>query len=361
MAKRPTLEQVFELRAQAAAARRAADASHDVTTRDLACAAAATLDSVANSQLRRIEADDEPILVLPENASTAEMRQARLRRSVRRGDDLYLPSWREAAVGMPNVLLRSALFAAAETCAPPLMDAEIASQGDVSLKMTGHRLGDYDRRVFAVCLSQYRTDLPLSHDGEPSWVRTTFWQFAKGLNVTYGPNVHKGIRNSLIRLNAAHLRVRIAGVDVPMPRLIDVVFQEGYDDKIPDQRLRGSDVVSFRVQESMANLFGPKAWTAVSESALHDYSGLPAWLACFYSTHNRPFALKIEDLWRYSGVVCDEREFRRRLKTALTRLQADDVPSLVRVAGFKIADGKVTVELVRWAAAAASLDRVTLA
>ncbi len=186
MAKRPTLEQVFELRAQAAAARRAADASHDVTTRDLACAAAATLDSVANGQLRRIEADDEPILVLPENASTAEMRQARLRRSVRRGDDLYLPSWREAAVGMPNVLLRSALFAAAETCDTPLMDAEIASQGDVSLKMTGHRLGDYDRRVFAVCLSQYRTDLPLSHDGEPSWVRTTFWQFAKGLNVVSG-------------------------------------------------------------------------------------------------------------------------------------------------------------------------------
>lgn len=216
--------------------------------------------------------------------------------------------------------------------------------------MTGRRLGDYDRRVFAACLNHYRTDLPLSHEGESSWVRTTFWQFAKGLNVTYGPNVHKGIRNSLIRLSAARLRVRIAGVDAPMSRLIDVVFQEGYDERIPDQRLRGSDVFSFSVQESMANLFGPRAWTAVSEAALHTYSGLPAWLACFYSTHSRPFALKIEDLWRYSGVVCDEREFRRRLKTALTRLQADDVPALVRVAGFKIADGKVTVELLRWAA-----------
>lgn len=318
-------------------------------TKDLACAAAATLDSVARSQLRRIQAEEEPVLVLPENASVTEMRRARQRRAVRRGQDVYLPSWREAAVGMPNVFLRSALFAAAEVTDRPLMNFEIASQGNVALTMTGHPLGDYDRRVFAICLNYYRDERPLCPDGEPKWVKATFWQLAKDLNVSYGANVHKAIRNSLIRLNAAHLRVRVRGVDIPMPRLIDVVFHDGYHgEATPDSLLRAGDIVSFRVHESMANLFGPKDWTAVSESALHDYSGLPAWLASFYSTHDGPYGVKVEDLLRFSGAVCTEREFRRRLKTSLTRLQADDVPVALRVARFKIEAGDVTVELLRW-------------
>lgn len=349
MGKRLSMEQVAELEAQAAAARRAADCADDSWTQDLAYAAAATLDSVARSQVRRLKAEKEPVLALPDNATATEVREARLHRAVRRGEDVFLPSWRDATVGIPNVFLRSALFAAAAVTDKPLMNAEIASRGDTSITLTGHPLGDYDRRVFAACLDYYRGDRPLYRGDEPRWVKVTFWQLARDLHVAYGPNVHKAIRDSLIRLNAAHLRIRVKSVDVPMPRLIDVVFDDGYQGRdTPDRLLRGSDLISFRVQETMANLFGPDTWSAVNKAALHSHSGLPSWLAGFYSSHGGPYPVKISDLFRFSGVVCDLREFKRRLKKALVRLQADDVPADVRVEAFELGSEYITVHLIRW-------------
>lgn len=277
------------------------------------------------------------------------MREARQRRAVRRGEDVYLPSWRDAAVGIPNLILRSSLFSASAVTDKPLMNLEILSQGDTSIMLTGHPLGDYDRRVFAACLNYYRCDRPLSSGDDPRWVKVTFWQLARDLKVTYSANTHQAIRDSLIRLNAAHLRIRVKRVDIPMPRLMDVVFDDGYQGRAtPERLLRGSDLISFRVLESMARLFGPEDWSAVSDTALHEYSGLPAWLASYYSTHAKPYPVKVEDLFKWSGVVCELREFRRRLKRALARLQGEDVLENIRVSAFELTDSHLTVELVRW-------------
>lgn len=357
MGKRPSIEQGAEIEVQAAAVRRVADCAEDSLTQKLAYAAAATLDSVARSQARRLKAEKEAVLALPDNATATEIREARLRRAVRRGEDVFLPSWREAAVGIPNVFLRSALFAATEVSDKPLMNAQVASRGDTSITLIGHQLGDYDRRVFAACLDYYRGDRPLDRGDEPRWVTVTFWQLARDLHVAYGPNVHKAVRDSLIRLNAAHLRIRVKSVDIPMPRLIDVVFDDGYQGRdTPDRLLRGSDLISFRVQETMANLFGPDTWSAVSKYALHSHSGLPSWLAGFYSSHSGPYPVKISDLFNFSGVVCDLREFRRRLKRALVRLQADDVSADVRVEAFEVSSDYITVHLVRWRQRAEALS-----
>ncbi|PLK48312.1 plasmid replication initiator TrfA [Uliginosibacterium sp. TH139] len=349
MAKRNNAEQIAELQAQAAATRRAAEAAADVLTQDLAFAAAATLESVARHQLRRKTTEEAPVLLLPDNASIAEVRQARLRRAVQRGKDVFLPTWREATVGIPNALLRSSLFSAAGVTNKPLMNLEIRVQGDTSLTLTGHPLGDYDRRVFAACLNYYRDDRPLCPGSELRWVTVTFWQLARNLNVSYCANTHQAIRDSLIRLNAAHLRIRVKRVDIPMPRLLDVLFDDGYQGKdTPARLLKGSDLISFRILESMATLFGPEDWSAVSEAALHDYSGLPAWLASYYSTHAKPFPVKVEDLFRWSGVVCEFREFRRRLKLGLERLQRVDVPEKVRLVAYELTNTHLTVELERW-------------
>lgn len=75
MAKRRSAEQIAELQAQAAAARRAAETATDIFTQDLSYAAAATLESVARSQLRQMVAEEEPVMVLPDNASVTEVRQ----------------------------------------------------------------------------------------------------------------------------------------------------------------------------------------------------------------------------------------------------------------------------------------------
>jgi hypothetical protein len=345
MAKREIEQQVRELRAQADATRRAAETA-DGSTKDLACAAAATIESVARSHQRKLKS--EPVLELPMNASASEISQARQRRAVRRGQDVYLPSWREAAVGLPNLLLRSALFSAT-TAGDSLFEAPIASQGDTVLTMTGPQLCDYDRRAFAVCLNYYRDDRPLSSGADPKWVKVSFWQLAQDLKVAYGANTHKAIRESLVRLNAAHIRIRVKRQDIPMPRLIEVAFDDGYLGRdTPNHLLRGSDLVAFKVSDSVANLFGPADWSAISESALHNYSGLPSWLTSYYGTHASPYPLRIVDLHKYSGSVCELREFRRRLKTALTKLQKEEIPIDFRVAGFEQDKTHVTVKLVRW-------------
>lgn len=251
-------------------------------------------------------------------------------------------------MGLPNLFLRSALFSSG-TAGETLFDAPIASQGDTVLSMTGFKLSDYDRRVFAACLNYYREDRPLSSSADPKFVKISFWQLSRDLQVTYGANVHRAIRASLIRLNAAHLRIRVKRQEIPMPRLIEVAFDDGYaEDDSTSALLRGSDLIAFRILDSMANLFGPADWSSVSATALHDFSGLPSWLTSFYSTHAGPYPVKFSDLYKYSGVTCEPREFRRRLKVALTKLQSDDVSPAVRVADFTLEKNHVIVELTRW-------------
>ena len=220
--------------------------------------------------------------------------------------------------------------------------------GAIHITLTGFRLNGYDKRVFAVCLDHYRQARPLSSVQELGWVRISYWQFAKALGVEAGLNVFKAVRGSLIRLNAAHLRLRIKRRDIPLPSLLEVAFDDGYGISTESVPIKGADIIAFRIPDSIAVLFGPQEWTAVSKAALHDFSGLPAWLASFYSTHGKSFQLQVADLWHYSGAVCNLREFRRRLKTALEKLQGEDISSAIRVAGYTLQGAMITVRLTRW-------------
>ena len=335
------------LQAQAAATRHAAESCNDEVIRSFALAAASTVEAIAKATARR---EASPILNIPANASDSELREARQYQSVRRGNEVFLPIWRQATIGMPNLFLRSALFASNRNQHDAVVEETIASQGDTSITLTGFRLNDYDRRVFAVCLNAYRDDRMLASTGDDvGWVRLSYWLFAKAMGVSYGPGVHLAIRASLVRLNAAHLRLRVKRRDVPMPRLLEVAFDDGYQPGIEDHgALKGSDLIAFRVQESMANLFGPEDWSAVHESAIHGVSGLAAWLASFYSTHAKPYPLQVKDLCSYAGVVCSLREFRRRLKGALAQLMAPDVPDDIRIAEFELSNLYLVVKLCRW-------------
>lgn len=351
MARGNEMEELELLRAQANAVRHVTQITLNEAVRELADGAADRLERFAKSlERKQRKVLNDGVLVIPDDASNHTLNSARLRRAVRRGRDVFLPAWREAAVGLPNILLRSALFSANKNAGEPLMEQSIASQGKTELTFTGLRLDDYDRRVFAACLQYYRIGLPLSpDDGGGMWVKVTFWELSQAIRSSYGKNVHIAIRDSLVRLNAAHLRIRVEHMDIPMPRLIEVVFDDG--SKGPESSTRspkGSDLVAFRVQESMANLFGPAAWTAVCVSAIHDHSGLTSWLASFYSTHASPFALFLNNLHEQCGAVCSLPEFRRRLKNGLERLQQDDVPKEFRVASFEMDKRSVTVRLVRW-------------
>jgi hypothetical protein len=346
----------YDVRAQAKTARNVAETCEiSESTKVILQAAAASLESLVRSRERRESALTSNVLEVCVDASTKDIRHARCRRSVRRGKDVFLPSWQDFSFGLPNALIRSAIFSVAPYAEQDknlaLLDVPIAAQGDTVLKLSGHRLYDYDRQVFAAALSYYAEDRPLSAGGESSWVRVSFWQFSKALGITYGPNVHTAIRNSLIRLNAAHLRIRANRRDVPMPHLIEVIFDDDFaDEKSSETRSKCSDLIAFRVPEGMAELFGPTGRTAIPSAALTEYSGLPRWIASYYSSHSKPYALAISDLYRYSGADCGLIEFRRRLKKALLKLQEETTADKLRIADFTInkKNDEVTVVLACW-------------
>lgn len=333
------------LQDMALAVRLVASACPDGPGKAGAYGAAHYLETVAK-QREKGPVAAEPVLRLQANATERELREARSRQAVRRGDEVFLPLGKPGSVALPNLLLRSALFSSSNAQGEAVKEETIATQGDVSITLTGLRLGGYDRRVFSACLGMYQKGRPLQPSAakaQEAWVQTSFYQLSLLIETSYGERVKDAIRASLIRLNAALLRVRVRRRDIPLPRLIEVAFDDGQLDG------HGASV-AFRMHECIAQLFGQNAWTHVTGEALHGFAGLSGWLASFYHTHAKPYPILVADLHRYSGQDCEPREFRRRLVRALTRLQAEDVAEQIRVEGFDLDGGLLTVRLTRWRA-----------
>lgn len=326
-----------------------------------------TLHNVARALANAAKRSEAQVADLPPMATPAELQKARSRRAVRRGNDVFLPSWRELCTGLPNALLRSALWSVAaighgkedaEAYAGTLqssLDSEGASlpaQGDVRIINRGPKLGWYDRRVFAACLDHYKDDRPLYKATEtsgvaekPSWVPVSYLKFLESMGAAYSTDGHNSLRKSFERLSAISLHVRSRGLEVQMPRLLEVSFADG---ESRGEKAKASDLILFRVLEPIAELYGPANWTAVPHEALNAGRGLYSWLATFYSSHAHPYPIQIKTLYAIAGATCLQAKFKFQLKEALNALSKPDVPDGIRVSDYQIDKSTVTVGLVRW-------------
>ncbi|KVP17386.1 plasmid replication initiator TrfA [Burkholderia ubonensis] len=341
-----SLDLVLQSRAVARAALNA-EASQQATLE----AGSHTLALAARRAAARAKAEEPPILELEPTATPAAVNAARTRRAVRRGRDVYLPCWSDYAVGLPNALLRSSLWTAGEGGDAWMEGAEIATLGqDARILYTGRQLTQYDRRVFAACLDYYKEDRPLSDGCSSAWVCVTFYQFAQSMGLAYTLNTHKAMRASLVRLEAAALRVGAGNLELPVPRLLEVAFDDGYHTR-PDKELKGSDQIAFRVLEQFAALYGPTAWTAVPKPAF-ELRGIRSWLAGFYATHRSPRELPFSKLQTLSGMKCRSNDFRACVIRALDELSQAETEEEIRVARYQLSEDRkaITVVLARWAA-----------
>lgn len=338
------------LTAQANAIRRLAEGDdvHPVT-KDVLLGALATVEAVKRQRDRKKTAAETNILTLPDNATTSEIRHARRRQSVRQGSDVYLPSWEPGTFGLPNSLIRSGLFSVGVTPVLVTTERKVGAQGATAIKVAGW-LTDYDRQVFASLLNLAK-DKPLAEAHSP-WLPASFWSFAQDMGLKSGPNVHDAIKKSLIRLNAACIRIRVNKLDIKLSQLVEVEFigKGGARSKGLSSQSSAGESIAFRVPQPVAELFGWAAWTKVPSSALTGYSGLVRWLATYYSSHAKSYPVEIADMYGFTGSTCDMAEFRRRLKVALTKLKTADTPEELRVEEFVLdkAKGVVTVYLSRW-------------
>ncbi|MCS3390380.1 plasmid replication initiator TrfA [Burkholderia thailandensis] len=343
-----------ELRVLAARAAEAAlDAApdHQLAVFD----AAECINQMAGSLERKAEKKSaEPaIAVLPSDATVEEVRKARRRQATRRGTEVYLPGWSDMAQALPNAFFRSAFFSTRRSIQAEnekvlsgdhtllVAGKEIASFQNLTLTFSGYELCQFDRQVYATCLDYYR-EMPLSPEECPRHVRTSFYEFASRMGNEYSVKAHKAIRASLLRLSFAQMRLRYNRMNIEVPKLLSVTFEDGET----GGDFKGSDMLLLRVTVSVAELFGPGAWTAVDKEAV-GYDGLMGWLASFYASHSVAQWLPVERLYALSGYESHMRNFKAGLIRALEKLKDEKTPPCSRVATYHFSKDSTKIYVVR--------------
>ena len=203
-----------------------------------------------------------------------------------------LPLWPEPMRGVPNGILRSALFGAIKRGKRRYMEREaVAALEGIDLIYTGPRLDQTDLDVWEGALHLARL-IPLGDR-----IEFTEKGFLKliGRGGVHGENIGKSdrewLKKTLARLKANAIEVK-QGPYAYGGSLVDEYFRD-------DATGRYVLILNPR----MKVMFGRDGWTQIDWSIRQNLRGHPLaqWLHGFYSTHAQPYPLKIETLHKLCG------------------------------------------------------------
>jgi hypothetical protein len=219
----------------------------------------------------------------------AGIRQRNIERALA---DAQLPLWPEPVRGVPNGVLRSALFGAIKRGKRRYMEREaIASVKGVSIVYTGPRLDQSDLDVWEGALHLARV-VKLGNRiefTEKGFLRTIGRGGPGGGNI--GKSDREWLRKVLARLTATAVEVT-QGPYTYVGSLIDEYFRDSAN----------SHYVVI-LNPRMKALFNRDGWTQVDWRIRHALIGHPLaqWLHGFYSTHAAPLPYKVETLHLLCG------------------------------------------------------------
>lgn len=203
-----------------------------------------------------------------------------------------LPLWPEPMRGVPNGILRSALFGAVKRGKRRYMEREaVAAVDGIDLIYTGPRLDQADLDVWEGALHLARL-VPLGDR-----IEFTEKGFLKmiGRGGEAGENLGKSdrewLKKTLARLKANAIEVN-QGPYAYGGSLVDEYFRD-------DSTGRYVLVLNPR----MKVMFGRDGWTQIDWSIRQALRGYPLaqWLHGFYSTHAQPYPLKVATLHKLCG------------------------------------------------------------
>lgn len=231
-------------------------------------------------------------------ASTDLIEGVRQRSIERALADPQLPLWPEPVRGVPNGVLRSALFGAIKRGKRRFIEREpIACLKGVSIIYTGPRLDQSDLDVWEGALHQART-VKLGNRiefTEKGFLRLIGRGGPRGNNI--GKSDREWLRKVLARLTATAVEVT-QGPYTYGGSLIDEYFRDNTSSRY---------VVILNPR--MKALFNRDSYTRVNWGIRHALIGHPLaqWLHGFYSTHAAPIPYKVETLHRLCGSESGER------------------------------------------------------
>ncbi|AJE23468.1 plasmid replication initiator TrfA [Azotobacter chroococcum] len=199
---------------------------------------------------------------------------------------IRLPLWPEAVRGVPNGLLRSALFGAIKRGARRYLERqEVHAQDGVTVRYTGARLDQGDLDVWETVLHTVRAQ-ELGDD-----CRVTAYQLLKALDKRDTGGNRDVLERRLARLKATALDVKVGRYSY-MGSLIDEVYR---DDETREYVIR--------LNPKLHTLFASDQFTQVDWSVRHALDGKPLaqWLHGFYASHTKPYPMKIKTLHKLCG------------------------------------------------------------
>jgi hypothetical protein len=206
--------------------------------------------------------------------------------------DAHMPNWADTARGVPNSVLRSALFGAFGRGKRTYLNREpMASNAGNLIFYTGIRLDQSDLDVWEGIIHLSRKSIL----GEPIYftVRGLLRLIGRGglSGESIGKSDRDWLKGVISRLKAATIEIQ-QGPYAYGGSLIDEFFRD--DD-------RGCYVVTLNPR--MKVLFGSNTWTAVDWKIRDALRGHPVaqWLHGFYSSHAEPFGYKVSTLHRLCG------------------------------------------------------------
>ena len=221
---------------------------------------------------------------------------------------VQLPLWSETVRGVPNSILRSALFGAIKRGRRVFMQGEaVGSYEDVTILQTGPRLDQADLDVWEQCMHLARTG------GLGARIQFAAHGFLKAIGRDTGKSQHEWLKNVFRRLASSVVEIKSGTRAYFGPML-----QHGARD---DETGHYCIVIN----PSIVSLYGSDGWSAVEFEQRRALKGQPLaqWLHGFYTTHAAPYPIKVETIHRLSGSENrDMRGYRRDLREALAKLGA---------------------------------------
>jgi hypothetical protein len=236
-----------------------------------------------------------------------------------------LPLWPEVKRGVPNAVLRGALFAAVQGKGRIAMERELlAVQKGIEIRFTGWQLTQSDLEVWEQALHLARQ--------HPLGTRCDFT--ARGFLKALGRRTqnHEWLKGAFARLSGAVVEITHG--------------HRTYFGSLIEGGVRDEDTGRYvlEINPKLAALYTATRWTATDWEQRKRLQGKPLalWLQGFYASHAEPHALSVEYLHRLSGSRTKQLwKFKQNLTQALRDLEA-----VGAIRSFEIVNDLIHVELV---------------
>lgn len=254
--------------------------------------------------------DRPPVDDLP--PETMEAKLDRLKRNIKERDlnrAVQLPMWPDPERGIPNELIRSALFAAIHGKNRQQMKAtRIAAQGKYTIEFTGVQLTQVHLDVFEGVMHIARG----THEGNK--VCFTGHQLLKLIGHNTGGRDHQWLYGALQELTAT---------SVSISRGDDIVF---WGSLLP--RGAGAGKISRRqyvveISKDLIALFN-RGFSRIEWEQRRALKKKPlaCWLQMYFSSHAKPFPVSVSFLYEQSGGVNKNLwSFRQNVRLALEEIR----------------------------------------